>query len=113
MLKDRGSVDYIVHLLTALARLKRATSAELYEHIKDTPCNSPTYARKILGRMANSGLVKANNTDGYTLTKPYDQYTLADVLEATGSVALHESPASRAEAKLAEMSRHIKLDDIL
>lgn len=112
MLKDRISIDYIVLLMHEL-RDRRATSSELSEKLQHTHCSSPTYTRKILIRMANSGMVKASGSDGYSLTKPYADYTLADVLEATGSVALHESPASRGEDKLMELAKAIKASTLV
>lgn len=82
--------DYAVVVMSAAARReggRRLSAAELAE---ETGVPLPT-AQKLLGRLAQTGLLKAvrGAGGGFVLARPADGITLADIVEAVeGPIAM-------------------------
>ena len=111
MLKERATIDYMVYIIDAVNTIGRATGQQVITELSKSEGNSPTYIRKVITRLTGQRLL--TNFDGLMLTKAYDDYTLDDILMATGDDTLKTSPATRAEDLLKEAAKQIKLKDLL
>ncbi len=82
--------DYAVVLMTAAARYPAGARLSATELSGDTGVPLPT-AQKLMGQLANAGLLSSvrGAGGGFTLSRPADAISLADIVEAVeGPIAL-------------------------
>jgi len=88
--------DYAVVLMTAAARRNAGARLSATELAADTGVPLPT-AQKLMGQLANAGLLSSARGagGGYTLARPADAISLAEIIEAIeGPIALTQCSAS-------------------
>ena len=82
--------DYAVVLMTAAARYPAGARLSATELSGDTGVPLPT-AQKLMGQLATAGLLSSvrGAGGGFTLSRPADEISLADIVEAVeGPIAL-------------------------
>jgi FeS assembly SUF system regulator len=82
--------DYAVVLMTAAARQPAGARLSATELSADTGVPLPT-AQKLMGQLAIAGLLSSSRGvgGGFTLARPADEISLADIVEAVeGPIAL-------------------------
>ena len=94
--------DYAVVLMTAAARRPVGARLSATELAADTGVPLPT-AQKLMGQLAGCGLLSSvrGAGGGFALSKPADQITLADIVEAVeGPIAMTVCSEGRTDCAL-------------